>query len=446
FSLGYSPDRWDGLVNELMENGVDLEVALTAGLVRRGQHGFYDFYRGRLMIPTYATTGEVVAFGGRALDGSEPKYLNTSTTPVYTKGRGLYALERARRAAADAGGLIVVEGYLDCIALHQAGFTNAVAALGTAFTVEQAAELRKYAERVFIAFDADAAGAAAASKSIDVLIAAGCVAFVVQLGAGEDPDTFVRTHGRDAFAERIAGAVPWIQYKLDREIDELHESRLPAALAARSAEKMVRNLPSEEWDRWRVYAANRLGLAPDDLRRSRFIADAGSFAPRAGRATRHIAPAAEVPSIDRDVLEALLDEPSLVEEYRERIPATIFRDERYRAVYERLLDTGSTVTTTADVFAAFADDRNSVDMLVALQKGDRSSKVRFADSASRRAQLDRIVEWLEERCLIARKRELDAAIGRLYESGLPIPDADREELDALVKRLDRSSAKRLGTK
>ena len=93
FKLGYAPNRWDGLTSDLEKAAIDPEVALKAGLVRRGQHGFYDFYRSRLMIPTYATTGEVVAFGGRALDGSEPKYLNTSTTPVYTKGRGLYALE-----------------------------------------------------------------------------------------------------------------------------------------------------------------------------------------------------------------------------------------------------------------------------------------------------------------------------------------------------------------
>jgi DNA primase len=179
FRLGYAPPRWDALVNELSAAGIALEIAEKAGLVKAGQRGYYDFYRGRLMIPTYATTGEVVAFGGRALDDSEPKYLNTATTPVYTKGRGLYALERARRAAGESDSLIVVEGYLDCIALHQAGFGNAVASLGTAFTPEQAAELRKYAERVFVCFDADAAGTAATAKSVEVLSAAGCSAFIV---------------------------------------------------------------------------------------------------------------------------------------------------------------------------------------------------------------------------------------------------------------------------
>ena len=120
------------------------------------------------MVPTYSTTGEVIAFGGRAIGEGEPKYLNTATTPVYTKGHHLFALNLARRAAQSDRTLVVVEGYFDCIALHQAGFENTVAALGTSFTAEQAAELRKYADYVFLCFDGDAAGSAAATKAIDI--------------------------------------------------------------------------------------------------------------------------------------------------------------------------------------------------------------------------------------------------------------------------------------
>ncbi len=199
FKLGYAPATWDALERELVRAGFEPELGVRAGLLRRGERGFYDFYRGRLMIPTYAATGEVVAFGGRSLDGSEPKYLNTSTTPVYTKGRGFYALNVARRAVQSFGALIVVEGYLDCIALHQAGFPAAVAALGTAFTADQAAELRKYTDRVFICFDADAAGGAATAKSIEILVAAGVSARIVLLPPGDDPDAFVRREGKEAF-------------------------------------------------------------------------------------------------------------------------------------------------------------------------------------------------------------------------------------------------------
>ncbi len=194
FSLGYAPDSWSGLVSELERNQIDLALAAKAGLVKSGQRGYYDFYRNRLMVPTYSTTGEVIAFGGRAIGEGEPKYLNTATTPVYTKGHHLFALNLARRAAQSDRTLVVVEGYFDCIALHQAGFENTVAALGTSFTAEQAAELRKYADYVFLCFDGDAAGSAAATKAIDVasigIEHTGLSVRIVLLPPGDDPDSF----------------------------------------------------------------------------------------------------------------------------------------------------------------------------------------------------------------------------------------------------------------
>jgi len=448
FRLGYAPPRWDGLIARFNSEGIDLRIAEKAGLVKAGQRGYYDFYRGRLMIPTYATTGEVVAFGGRALDESEPKYINTTTTPVYVKGRGLFALERARRAAAELDAIVVVEGYLDCIALHQAGFHQAVASLGTSFTAEQAAELRKYAERVFVCFDADSAGTAATAKSIDVLIAAGCAAFIVQLPPGEDPDTFIRTYGAAEFQARLDVALPWIQFKLDREIEAILAKRLPAGHAVRTAETLVRALPREEWDQWRVYVANRLGLAPDDLRKSPFVDNPANFGPRqAGpRFVRHVAPAAQPPHLERDILRTLLDEPALVAEYASRIPLDSFRDERYAGVYRHLLDMADRLTTATDALAAFGDDREAAETAIALQNLERSPEVRFPDSAARRAHLDAIVARLEEGALRRRKEELSQRIDRLLEAGGALPPEDWDEYQGLVQRLDRSAGKRLGTK
>ncbi len=202
FALGYAPGELGRArrraaaqrrrAGDRGESGADQAPTTAAGIA--------TFYRERLMIPTFATTGETIAFGGRALGDQEPKYLNTSTTPVYTKGRYLYALNVARRAAAKDDSVIVVEGYLDCIALHQAGFTNAVAALGTAFTPEQARELRKVASRAILCFDADAAGVEAALKSIEMLAAEGVTAWALRIPDGKDPDEFVRRNGADAFA------------------------------------------------------------------------------------------------------------------------------------------------------------------------------------------------------------------------------------------------------
>ena len=454
FKLGFAPPGWNGLVDELRQNGVDLAVAAKAGLLKaRDTGGFYDFYRNRLMIPTYATTGEVVAFGGRALDESEPKYLNTSTTPVYTKGRGLYALNVARRAAASADALIVVEGYLDCIALHQAGFGNAVASLGTAFTPEQAAELRKYAERIFLCFDADAAGNAATGKSIDVLKAAGCSAFVVALPAGEDPDTYTRTHGAGAFQERLDAAIPGLQFTLDLRIAEILRKRLSPSRAVFEADALVRELPQPEWDRWIVYTANALGLGANDVRNSVFRANAANFAPRPrfGEATprgmvRHLAPAVEPPPMEREVLAALLEEPALVGEYAGRIPLDVFRDARYRGIYEALVTHGDALVTTGDVFAALGEDRDAVEILIALAKPDRSSRARFADSAARRAHLDRVVESLREGRLEARRRELTARQDAAFVAGRTFPETEKDELDRLVEDLNQRKKKRLGAR
>jgi DNA primase len=449
FKLGYAPSQWEGLVRELEAHGFDLSLAAKAGLVKEGQRGFYDFYRGRLMIPTHATTGEVVAFGGRALDGSEPKYINTSATPVYVKGRGLFALERARRNLAGSGALIVVEGYLDCIALHQAGFPNAVASLGTAFTPEQAAELRKYAERIFVCFDADAAGGAATAKSIDLLVAVGCSARIVQLPAGEDPDSFVRARGRAAFAELLEAALPWIEFKLDRAADAIRSRFVAPSRVASEAETLVRSLPMAEWDRWRVYLASRLGLAADDLRRSRFIADPANFAPRrAGGATlaRHVAPAAAPPGIERDLLATLLDEPALFGEYADRIPAATFKEERYARIFTTLSAAKAQLSVAYDVLAALSDDREAVETLASLQAVERSSKVRFVDGESRRLHVERILESLDVAELERRERDLSANIDRLFEAGLPIPPGEIEEQKRLLAAIEASRRKLLGTK
>jgi DNA primase len=447
FKLGYAPEGWQGLVEELQRAGIDLAMGAKAGLVKQGQRGYYDFYRARLMIPTQATTGEVVAFGARALDGGEPKYLNTSTTPVYTKGSGLFALNVARRAAAQSGSLIVVEGYLDCIALHQAGFRHAVASLGTAFTAEQAAALRKYTERIFLCFDADAAGSNATLKAIEMSAASGLAVRIVRLPPGEDPDSFVRAEGAAAFASALDEAVPWIEYKIDRAVAEISTRFVGAAAVAREAERLVRTLPREEWDRWRVYAASRLGLSPDDLRAGSFLADPRSFQPRAETSAVRPSPRALRPiGLERDVLMTLLDEPSLVKEYVCFIPIERFTDGAYRTLYEVLSARCMEVSSTADVFAVFAGDQAGMELLADLQKSDRSTAVRFTDTQARRAHLDRICERLAREGDERRKRELDARIAEFLSLGKQVPQEERDEYRRLVEKLEAGARRRLSAR
>ena len=436
FALGYAPAGWEALVGELRRNDVPAEIAVKAGLIKANERGtFRDFYRERLMIPTFATTGETIAFGGRALGGQEPKYMNTTTTPVYTKGRYLYALNVARRAAAKEDSAIVVEGYLDCIALHQAGFANAVAVLGTAFTPEQARELRKVASRAVLCFDADAAGVEATLKSIDTLTAEGVTAAGLRIPDGKDPDEFVRRNGADAFRALLAKPIPATQVKIDAEIDR-RGATLEGASLARWAEETIRRLsPPAEWDKFRVYTAGRLGLSVDDLRKARLVLNPGHFAPRGAQAnaSRHITPSMlEKPSFEREVLCAVLDEPALVGEYAARIPPDRFETERLRRVWQRMVAEARSLSQPSDVFALFSEDDDARSVLLSVESVER-----LADSEARRAKLDRVVERFQRDDAARRYKALDAEITRLFEAGLDIPATLRAEQNALASTLKK---------
>jgi DNA primase len=452
FHLGYAPDGWNGLTAELTAHDVDLRLAEKAGLVKPSQRGgYYDFYRNRLMVPTYATTGEVIAFGGRELGSGEPKYLNTTTTPVYTKGEHLFALNIARRAAQADRTLIVVEGYLDCIALHQAGFEGAVAALGTSFTERQASELRKYADNIYLCFDADAAGSSAATKAVDiaskVIEHTGSSVRVVALPEGDDPDSYVRKHGAAGFQALLDAAKPSIEFKLDPQIDRLRSGFESPAAIARKAEALIRELtPREEWDRWRVYVAGRLKVNVDDLRNSRFLANSANFSPRSDGASatgsRHARVngrfgALEPLSFERDVLGIAVEDPALVLEYANRISAERFRNEVCRRTYQLLLGHAHELRTAADALAACEDDDEARELLASLGQRDRSATVRYGDSDERRAHLDRIVERLTHEDEASRYAELSRSIDEMYESGRSVPGELMGEFERLKLKLKK---------
>jgi len=445
FSLGYAPDRWDALVGELRAAEIELDLAAKAGLVKpRQSGGYYDFYRHRLMIPTFSTTGEILAFGGRALGAAEQKYVNTPTTPVYTKGHHVFALNLARRAVPTEGALIVVEGYLDCIALHQAGFENTVASLGTAFTEEQARELRKYADHIYLCFDADAAGSNAAEKAIDVAARviehAGSSVRIVALPLGEDPDSFARTRGADAFRALLDEAKPAVEFRLDREIQRLQSGFDSPSSIARKGEALIREMtPVAEWDKWRVYVAGRLKVSPNDLRNSRFFANASNFAPRASQVgSRHIAPNLQPSSFEREILAIVLEEPPLLCEYADVLPPpNRFANELYRSIYARLLEDAPRLRTSADAYSLFAEDAATVDVLSSLQRPDRSSTVRYADTEERRLHLERILERLQLETEKRRYQELSRQIDELAGSGKKVPEELRNDYDTLVAKLKK---------
>ena len=217
FRLGYATEGWSALRTSFEREKVPLPAVEKAGLIIKGKEGtYYDRFRGRLMIPIEDTEGRVIAFGGRVMGQGEPKYLNSPESPVYIKGRHLYGLNRSKEHIRKAGHAILVEGYFDFLALWNAGVHPVVASLGTALTKEQVALLRRYTQKVYITFDSDEAGRKALIRSLELFLAADIDAWAVSLPQGCDPDSCIKTYGKDGFLDALDGAQPIETYFLER--------------------------------------------------------------------------------------------------------------------------------------------------------------------------------------------------------------------------------------
>jgi DNA primase len=245
FRLGYAPAQWQSLGEHLAKRGFDPRWARELGLVKAGRNdGEFDFFRARLLFPITDIGGRVVAFGGRVLDDTLPKYLNSPESPVYHKGQLLYGLHQARDAMRQNDEGIVVEGYFDQLALFRAGFPNVVATCGTALTVEHVRLLKRYCSRLLLLFDQDGAGRKATFRAMDALLAEGLSAAVVQLDAGEDPDSFLRTHGAEIFRSRLRAAKPLLEVYMDDVLATVNDIEGKARGAATIMAKL-RLLPGE---------------------------------------------------------------------------------------------------------------------------------------------------------------------------------------------------------
>lgn len=218
FGLGYSLDGWHGVMNYLRAKGFRNDLLLEAGLVSQNEKtgNIYDKFRNRVMFPVFDVKGKVIGFGGRVLDDSKPKYLNSPETMIFQKGINLYGLNFAIKNRLQEEYIIIVEGYMDLIALHQYGITNAVASLGTALTVNQVRLIKRYVNKVIISYDADLAGQNATLRGLEILRSAGLDVKVLTVPEGKDPDEFVRNNGKEAFLRLAKEALPLIEYKIKR--------------------------------------------------------------------------------------------------------------------------------------------------------------------------------------------------------------------------------------
>ena len=224
FGLGYSHDNWHGVINGLRAKGYKDDLLFEAGLISKNEKtgNTYDRFRNRVMFPVFDVKGKVIGFGGRVLDDSKPKYLNSPETMIFQKGTNLYGLNFAIKNKLQEDYIIIVEGYMDLIALHQYGITNTVASLGTALTVNQARLLKRYVNKVIISYDADLAGQTATLRGLEILRNAGFDVKVLKVPAGKDPDEFVRNNGKVAFLRLAKEALPLIEYRIKRAAEGMN--------------------------------------------------------------------------------------------------------------------------------------------------------------------------------------------------------------------------------
>jgi len=232
FRLGYAAPAWDGFVRFATRKNADLKDVAQAGLIiRNDRGGYYDRFRHRIVFPILDIQERIIGFGGRALGDEQPKYLNSPETPLFSKTRSLYGLNLARKSIAESGSAVVVEGYMDVITAHQAGFPNCVATLGTALTLEHINILSRYTKKVVLAYDSDSAGMAAALRGASMFEEVECDVRIARLPGGDDPDSLLREGRISEFDAALSGALPIVDYKL-AILRERHDLSDPSGRAA----------------------------------------------------------------------------------------------------------------------------------------------------------------------------------------------------------------------
>ena len=342
FGLGYTGRSGAGLIRHLKQKGFEDRLIIEAGLGSHNERtGLVSPFWNRVMYPIQDIHNRVIGFGGRVMGEGEPKYLNSQETPVLDKRRNLYGLNFARTAR--SGNIILCEGYMDVIALHQAGFTQAVASLGTAFTAEQAVLLKRYTDKVLLAYDSDGAGVKAALRGIGILREAGLSGKIINMQPCKDPDEFIKKNGRDAFQERIDQAENSFFFEirmLERDFD-LKDPESKTLFYREIAKKLCSFSVDVERENYLEAVADKYHIGFENLRRL-----VGSYAmqtgvdkpperPRSGVRQKN-SPQENSRRTQRLLLTWIVDDPALYPKIARYVAAEDFTEELYRQVAERL--------------------------------------------------------------------------------------------------------------
>ena len=343
FGLGYSNKYSDDLYKYLKTKGYSDELLVKAGLISASEKGVYDKFWNRVMFPIMDANNRVIGFGGRVMGDGEPKYLNSPETEVFDKSRNLYGLNRARTSRKSY--FLICEGYMDVIALHQAGFTNAVASLGTAFTSGHASLIKRYVNEVYLTFDSDGAGTKAALRALPILKEAGITAKIIRMDPYKDPDEFIKNLGADAFEERINKARNGFLFSLEvleRDYD-MNSPEGKTAFYNEAARRLTEFEEEIERNNYIEAVAEKYHISIESLRKL-----VAKIAIKAGQATPASKPKQAVGKergkedgnlqSQKILLTWLIDNEQLFKQIKKYISPQDFTKELYRTVAELLFE------------------------------------------------------------------------------------------------------------
>jgi DNA primase len=339
FKVGFAVDRWDSLITHLRSKGIPLSVLEKAGLVlSKEAGGYYDRFRNRIIFPIFDLKARVLGFGGRVLDSSLPKYVNSPETPVYIKGRNLYGLNWSKDYIRECDSAIVVEGYLDFIMPYQAGAKNIVASLGTALTLEQVRQLKRYTHNVVLVYDGDSAGEMATLRSLDIFIDEEMQVKVATLPKGFDPDSFVRKFGVEKFKGLVDQALNLFEYKLGvlRERFDHKDIEGKGRICQQMLESIGRLKSAVLKSEYLKKLSQELDIKEDALlEEAKKVKITVPFASQEIKERKK--PLAINPT-EKMLIRLMLEESSLIEQIRKDLEPADFQDERASRIVSVMFD------------------------------------------------------------------------------------------------------------
>jgi DNA primase len=341
FALGSAKPEWDGLLRHLKQRGYAQGLMEKAGLVvkRSEGDGWYDRFRGRIIFPIRDISGNVIAFGGRVMDDSLPKYLNSPETPLYSKSNVLYCLDKAKDPARKQGYFIIVEGYLDALACHQFGARNAVATLGTALTEGHLRLMRRFAQNLVLIFDPDPAGVKAALRGLDLFVASGMKVNVVSLPDGDDPDTFLNKNGYEAFASCLKRSEKFMDFVLGQVVQGGRAASIDEKVdqAGEMLRVIARLQSGIERDYYLKKTAEMLDLDEGVLRRE-MPRELRRTAPSPSKGQAAGTMRSRRPKAEETLIHLMLKDEGIAKGLIEQIRPEDFTDPLYRRAMERIFE------------------------------------------------------------------------------------------------------------